>query len=208
MKIIADNLQITRSDLADALFHRNPDPFQVLVQAMEAGGAEAVDLVDAADGAFCIGNVLPHLPTEGLAGFLQAIRALLRPGGVWLFQTVNFDPILRGEEYVFPEINLPSEQLSFLRFPLGHLASKAETRALAPMAAHAVLSTVLTSAAAPMPALRLAMSAAVSSLDQLGSCPTPLLASMRVAWSIRAWSSCGSRSMALTASASSGLKSR
>jgi 5-methyltetrahydrofolate corrinoid/iron sulfur protein methyltransferase len=44
MKIIADNLQITRSDLADALFHRNPDPFQVLVQAMEAAGAEAIDL--------------------------------------------------------------------------------------------------------------------------------------------------------------------
>jgi hypothetical protein len=64
----------------------------------------------------CIGNVLPHLEAHRLAGFLVDVNTLLRPGGVWVFQTVNFDPILRAEEFVFPEINLPSEQLTFLRW--------------------------------------------------------------------------------------------
>jgi 5-methyltetrahydrofolate corrinoid/iron sulfur protein methyltransferase len=44
MKIIADNLQINRLNLTDALFHRNPDAFRVLVHEMEAAGAEAIDL--------------------------------------------------------------------------------------------------------------------------------------------------------------------
>jgi len=56
------------------------------------------------DGVFCIGNVLPHLAADSLDGFLADVHALLRPGGVWLFQTVNFDPILEFDEYVFPPI--------------------------------------------------------------------------------------------------------
>jgi 2-polyprenyl-3-methyl-5-hydroxy-6-metoxy-1,4-benzoquinol methylase len=71
---------------------------------------------DGFTGIFCIGNVLPHLPAHRLAGFLVDVRALLRPGGIWIFQTVNFDPILDEEDYFFPEINLPSEQLTFLRW--------------------------------------------------------------------------------------------
>lgn len=67
-------------------------------------------------GVLCIGNVLPHLPAHRLAGFLVDVHRLLEPGGVWIFQTVNFDPLLEDEEFTFPEINLPSEQLTFLRW--------------------------------------------------------------------------------------------
>ncbi len=67
------------------------------------------------DGIFCIGNVLPHLPAAGLAGFLAAVHRLLRPGGVWLFQTVNFDPILQFDEYVFPPLRPGDGELVFRR---------------------------------------------------------------------------------------------
>ena len=66
-------------------------------------------------GVFCIGNVLPHLPAHRLAGFLVDVHRLLAPDGAWVFQTVNFDPIMELEHFVFPEINLPSSQLTFLR---------------------------------------------------------------------------------------------
>lgn len=67
-------------------------------------------------GVFCIGNVLPHLSAHRLAEFLENVYRLLAPGGVWVFQTVNFDPIMTENEFVFPEINLPSQQLTFLRW--------------------------------------------------------------------------------------------
>jgi SAM-dependent methyltransferase len=78
---------------------------------------EEIGLLEAESfaGVFCIGNVLPHLPAHRLAGFLVDVNRILIPGGVWVFQTVNFDPILDLKEFVFPEINLPSGQLTFLR---------------------------------------------------------------------------------------------
>jgi len=67
-------------------------------------------------GVFCIGNVLPHLRSDLLAGFLLDVRKLLVPGGIWIFQTVNFDPILQEQDFVFPEIRLTGEQLAFSRW--------------------------------------------------------------------------------------------
>lgn len=81
-------------------------------------GMEEIGLLpkEGFSGVFCIGNVLPHLPAHRLAGFLVDVQSLLEPGGVWVFQTVNFDPIMDDEDFIFPEINLPSEQLTFLRW--------------------------------------------------------------------------------------------
>ncbi len=67
------------------------------------------------DAIMCIGNVLPHLPADSLSAFLLDIKRLLVPGGVWIFQTVNFDPILKLEEFVFPELHFAAEGLTFLR---------------------------------------------------------------------------------------------
>ena len=66
-------------------------------------------------GIFCLGNVLSHLPSAHLPGFLTDIRNLLAPGGVWLFQTVNFDPLLIERRYDFPVLEIPAESLQFHR---------------------------------------------------------------------------------------------
>ena len=81
-------------------------------------GMEEIGLLPAGGfaGIFCIGNVLPHLQANRLADFLVDVQSLLEPGGVWIFQTVNFDPILGEEDFIFPEINLPTDQLTFLRW--------------------------------------------------------------------------------------------
>jgi len=80
-------------------------------------GMEQIGLLPAAgfSGIICIGNVLPHLTTGLLNSFLMDIKKLLIPGGVWIFQTVNFDPILRQKEYRFPDRLFPADNLKFLR---------------------------------------------------------------------------------------------
>ena len=81
-------------------------------------GMEGIGLLPAGGfaGVFCVGNVLPHLSAHRLAGFLVDVQSLLAPGGVWIYQTVNFDPIMGEDDFIFPEINLPTEQLTFLRW--------------------------------------------------------------------------------------------
>jgi SAM-dependent methyltransferase len=66
-------------------------------------------------GVFCIGNVLPHLPARDVAAFLRQVHRILVPGGRWLFQTVNFDPLLERERYEFPVIADAGRQLAFHR---------------------------------------------------------------------------------------------
>lgn len=66
-------------------------------------------------GIYCIGNVLPHLPAGRLSAFLAHLRSLMTPGGVWIFQIVNFDPIIGRPEYQFPVLDFPAEKLSFIR---------------------------------------------------------------------------------------------
>jgi SAM-dependent methyltransferase len=66
-------------------------------------------------GVYCIGNVLPHLPARELKGFLASVRTLLKPGGRWIFQTVNFDPILHVDEHRFPVLEFPLDGLTFHR---------------------------------------------------------------------------------------------
>jgi len=81
-------------------------------------GMEDIRLLPAESlaGVMCIGNVLPHLPAGRLAAFLMDMKNLLVPGGVWIFQTVNFDPIVALDEFVFPEIHFPDDDLTFLRW--------------------------------------------------------------------------------------------
>lgn len=66
-------------------------------------------------GVYCIGNVLPHLPAKKLPEFLVAVRRLIKPGGRWIFQTVNFDPLLHLDEYNFPILEFPGDNLAFRR---------------------------------------------------------------------------------------------
>lgn len=83
-------------------------------------GMEEIGLLERGSfqGIFCIGNVLPHLPAAGLAGFVLDVKKLLAPGGVWIFQTVNFDPLLRTrvQDHRFPVLRLEEENLEFHRW--------------------------------------------------------------------------------------------
>jgi SAM-dependent methyltransferase len=66
-------------------------------------------------GIFCIGNVIPHLPVPELPAFLESVHAALRPGGVWVFQTVNFDRLLELTDFEFPVIRHDELGLTFRR---------------------------------------------------------------------------------------------
>lgn len=66
-------------------------------------------------GIYCIGNVLPHLPAGRLGAFLDDLKVLLKPGGVWIFQTVNFDALQGMPTYDFPVRRFPDEGLEFFR---------------------------------------------------------------------------------------------
>jgi SAM-dependent methyltransferase len=47
----------------------------------------------------CIGNTAAHLTQQEFARFIQDVKGILRPGGRWIFQVVNWDYILsRGAE--------------------------------------------------------------------------------------------------------------
>jgi len=61
-------------------------------------------LVDAADGAFCIGNVLSHLPCDTLGEFLVGLAGVLPPGAPWVLQTVNASR-LRPLPHDFPPLD-------------------------------------------------------------------------------------------------------
>ena len=102
----------------------DPDP-GMIERARELDPAGAYHLLGMEDigrltaggyvGIFCIGNVLPHMSVTALPTFLARLRDLLRPGDAWIFQTVNFDPLLDLAEYEFPVIRHEGRGLSFRR---------------------------------------------------------------------------------------------
>lgn len=77
----------------------------------EIGGLEKSSFT----GIYCIGNVLPHLPARNLPAFLEAVHTLLSPGGRWIFQTVNFDPLMHVDQHDFPVLEFPEDNLKFFR---------------------------------------------------------------------------------------------
>lgn len=50
---------------------------------------------------FCIGNSAPHLTQEEFGHFVEQAAGLLRPGGVWAFQIINWDAVLATGSYPF-----------------------------------------------------------------------------------------------------------
>jgi SAM-dependent methyltransferase len=67
------------------------------------------------DLAFCIGNVAPHLTQDEFGLFVEEIARSLRPGGVWIFQVVNWDYILTQDSYAFRTRKLGAGDVVFLR---------------------------------------------------------------------------------------------
>ncbi|RPH98865.1 MAG: class I SAM-dependent methyltransferase [Zetaproteobacteria bacterium] len=67
------------------------------------------------DLAFCIGNVAPHLTQDEFARFVGSVENILRPGGVWIFQIVNWDYVLAQGSYPFRPRTLGDGRAVFLR---------------------------------------------------------------------------------------------
>lgn len=61
----------------------------------------------------CLGNTLPHLAPEELAGFFSMVRSLLGRGGPFVLQMLNYAHPAIGPGYRFPDIT--SGNFSFIR---------------------------------------------------------------------------------------------
>lgn len=64
---------------------------------------------------YSIGNVVPHLPKNLFAEFLEKVYSKLKTNGTWIFQTVNWDFVLLYNEYLFPDRSLGEEKITFRR---------------------------------------------------------------------------------------------
>ncbi len=64
---------------------------------------------------YSIGNVVAHLSPDRFSAFLSQVHAALEPGGSWIFQTVNWDYLLRLTEYRFPAKTVGNGSVSFYR---------------------------------------------------------------------------------------------
>jgi SAM-dependent methyltransferase len=81
---------------------------------------EVAVLLDEADGAYCIGNVLPHLAPGDLEAFLHDLAAILPDGAPWLMQTVNYDRLLPlTRPHVFPDLDAGQGLVFRRRYELG-----------------------------------------------------------------------------------------
>ena len=81
------------------------------VQSMEAIAALEGEYA----AAFCIGNVIAHLPSGTRERFLRALRARLRPGACWIVQSVNWDALPWRDGYRFPPRRVNGDGLRFER---------------------------------------------------------------------------------------------
>lgn len=63
----------------------------------------------------CLGNTLVHLPSlEAMAAFMKGVAGLLKPGGVFALQIVNYDAVLGRDVKELPVLD--GEHVRFERF--------------------------------------------------------------------------------------------
>lgn len=94
-------------------------------------GLEAAALVVSGPfgAALCLGNTLAHLASRSaLAAGLEALAALVQPGGLLITQTVNFDRVLATERADFPERRLDDGAGGTLVFRRDYDFSRAPAR--------------------------------------------------------------------------------
>jgi SAM-dependent methyltransferase len=79
----------------------------------------AADLHAEFDAAFCLGNALPGLSAEGrLLAALRAMAGILRPGGIFLTQNLNYDLRWQKRTSEFPLLTgeTPQEEILLVKF--------------------------------------------------------------------------------------------
>jgi 2-polyprenyl-3-methyl-5-hydroxy-6-metoxy-1,4-benzoquinol methylase len=60
------------------------------------------------DFVYCIGNTGAHLPQDAFADFTSDIRKILKPGGRWILQLMNWDYVITQDIVNFPIISTES----------------------------------------------------------------------------------------------------
>ncbi len=53
---------------------------------------------------YSIGNVMAHVSADDFEKFLNFLKEKMLSGGIWIFQVINWDYILKKESFTFPEI--------------------------------------------------------------------------------------------------------
>jgi len=82
---------------------------------MNLSDVPALAQIPSFDLIFCIGNTAAHLKLLEFQALARGIKNLLKPGGSWIFQVVNWDYILNFQTYHFPPKTVRSGNLKFLR---------------------------------------------------------------------------------------------
>ncbi|MEZ4386953.1 MAG: class I SAM-dependent methyltransferase [Candidatus Krumholzibacteriia bacterium] len=112
--LAAAGLEAVGVDLDEAMIMAARERYSTALFVVE-DLAQAPALVESADGAFCIGNVLPHLGYEALGAFLVDLAGVLPAGAPWVVQTVNFERLLPLETpHEFPSLDA-GDGLGFAR---------------------------------------------------------------------------------------------
>ena len=113
-RFAADGFDVVGIDL-------DPRMIDVARQTYPAATFRCLNMLDVGtlagpfDFVFCIGNVAPHLTQAEFARFAGDVAKILRPGGVWVFQVVNWDYVLTHGAYAFRPRKLGSGGAVFLR---------------------------------------------------------------------------------------------
>jgi SAM-dependent methyltransferase len=113
-RLAADGFQVVGVDLDPQMIEvarrTYPGPTFHCANILEVGTLPPpFDLV------FCIGNVAPHLTRDEFTRFVAEAWTILRPGGLWTFQIVNWDYVLTHGSYPFRPRKLGAGEAVFLR---------------------------------------------------------------------------------------------
>jgi SAM-dependent methyltransferase len=113
-RLAAEGFEVTGIDL-------DPQMIEVGRKTYPAATFRCLNMLEIAtlpspvDCVFCIGNVAPHLTQEEFARFIGDVGTILRRGGVWIFQVVNWDYVLAQGSYPFRPRKLGLGDAVFLR---------------------------------------------------------------------------------------------
>jgi SAM-dependent methyltransferase len=113
-RLAADGFQVVGVDL-------DPQMIEVARRTYPGPTFHCADIRDVGtlpppfDLVFCIGNVAPHLTQDEFTRFVAEVWTILRPGGLWSFQIVNWDYVLTHGSYPFRPRTLGAGEAVFLR---------------------------------------------------------------------------------------------
>ncbi|MCD6396508.1 MAG: class I SAM-dependent methyltransferase [Spirochaetaceae bacterium] len=112
-KFASDGYKITGIDLVQ-------DMIKTAVKSYPNAKFKVLNLTDIAvltekySLVYSTGNVIAHVSIDDLKSFLINIKKNMTDGGIWIFQVINWDYILKQENFTFPEIE--TNEKIFLRY--------------------------------------------------------------------------------------------